>query len=94
MQNSWKIELTAQFKKSFDKLDSQIQKQVLKFVTKLNNYPDPNILGKVLVGDKKGYSRFRIGNHRIIYKSYGNTLLLCIIDITHRQEVYDKNHYE
>lgn len=66
---SWQIEYSKQFKKSLDKLDKPIIRQILKFIEKLKTYDNPLILGKLLVGEKiGGFSRFIAGTYRQHYK--------------------------
>jgi mRNA interferase RelE/StbE len=43
---------------------------------------------KKLAGTKEDYHRFRVGNYRIIYEKRDNDLIILIIRIGHRGEVY------
>lgn len=89
----WQIEYSKQFKKSLDKLDKPIIKRILKFIEKLKTYDNPLILGKLLVGEKiGGFSRFKVGDYRIIYKSFGDKLVLYLVALEHRNNVY-KHEY-
>ena len=48
---------------------------------------DP-LVGKPLVGPLKGVRSYRIGVIRILYKHYKDRLVVVILDITHRRNVY------
>ena len=38
--------------------------------------------------DRKLYHRLRVGDHRVIYQVVDDRLLVLVIDIGHRREVY------
>ncbi len=48
---------------------------------------DP-FLGKPLKGELKGRYSYRIGNYRIIYRIEHDRLIIIIIDIGHRRDIY------
>lgn len=48
---------------------------------------DP-FLGKLLKGELKGRYSYRIGNYRIIYRIEHGRLIIIIIDIGHRRDIY------
>lgn len=48
---------------------------------------DPS-LGDFLKGQWKGYRRYRTGNYRIIYRTEHSRLLIYIITIDDRKDVY------
>jgi len=48
---------------------------------------DP-FLGKSLKGELKGRYSYRIGNYRLIYRIKHDCLIIIIIDIGHRRDIY------
>lgn len=46
--------------------------------------------GKALKGDLKGYWSFRVGMNRIIYSILAKDILVRVLRIQHRKEVYEK----
>jgi len=51
---------------------------------------NPRIHGKALVGDKKGFWRYRIGNYRLIANIDDAHIVITIIHVGHRQNIYDR----
>lgn len=49
---------------------------------------DPKGLGKPLKGDFQGYWRYRWGDYRAIYKISEKEILILILPIGHRKDVY------
>jgi mRNA interferase RelE/StbE len=86
----YKIILKHSAKKQLKKLDDQIQKIILNFLK--NKLPNEEIIkkGKELKGNLKGLERWRIGNYRIIGKIYKEKILIYIIKIGHRREIYEE----
>lgn len=48
---------------------------------------DPTI-GLPLKGELKGLWKYRMGSYRLIYKVFRHQLLIVVLDIGHRREVY------
>ncbi len=63
---------------------------VRKLLARIENYlaRDPEGLGKPLKGDFQGYWRYRWGDYRVIYKISQKDILILILRIAHRKEVY------
>lgn len=49
--------------------------------------PDPRV-GKPLKGDDTSIWRFRVGNYRVLYTFNDNELVVLVIRISHRRDVY------
>lgn len=49
----------------------------------------PKELGKPLKGKYKGLYRYRFGNYRVIYSVATDEMLVTVIRVGHRKEVYD-----
>lgn len=50
---------------------------------------NPKSLGKPLKGQFKGYWRYRTGDYRIIYRVSEREVLIIIIRIGHRKNIYE-----
>ena len=44
--------------------------------------------GKALTGDKKGLWRYRIGEYRLIIEIQDDKLIILILTVGHRKDVY------
>lgn len=72
--------------KKIDKKDAE------KIIEKVETYltKDPLQLGKSLKTHLKGFYRYRIGKYRVIYLIKENELLIIILKVGKRDEVYKK----
>lgn len=50
----------------------------------------PQIFGKGLKGNKAGLWRYRIGNYRLICEIIDNKLIILVLTVGHRREIYKK----
>ncbi len=72
--------------KDFKKIDKQWQIKILNVIKQklvLNPYS-----GKKLVGDLSSFYRLSVANYRVIYQILKNELIVTIIKVRHRKEVY------
>jgi mRNA interferase RelE/StbE len=87
---AWKVELSATADRELSKLDSQHRKRILKFfqerIAKLN---DPRSLGKALHGSRLGeFWKYRVDDYRLICKLEDERLLVLVLRVGHRKEIY------
>lgn len=86
---SYKINFSETSLKQLRELDTASRKRVLTYINEvLSKIENPRILGKALIGELKGLWRYRIGNFRIVCQIHDNKLLVLILKIAHRKEVY------
>ncbi|MEI0749779.1 type II toxin-antitoxin system RelE/ParE family toxin [Brachyspira pulli] len=84
-----KVSITRTAKKSLEKLDRNIQKRILDFLSDLETLEKPRVKGKSLKGELKEYWRYRVGDYRILSKIIDNELIILVIDIGHRKDIYN-----
>ena len=85
------VELTESAKKSLNKLDKYTQKIILFWLrNNLEGCENPRTHGKPLSADRVGQWRYRVGDYRIIAKIEDNRLIILVIAIGHRREIYKK----
>ena len=82
----YKVAFDKDAEKEFLKLDSEAQKIVSAKILDLRDGNFSN--DKQLKGKHKGKYRKRAGNYRIIYLKENDYLVISIIRIAHRREVY------
>ncbi len=85
----YKIIATKEFLKSLKKLDKGTQKLIKKYIeNNLQNTDNPKEKGKPLRYNLSGYWRYRIGDYRLICEIVESEIVIILIDIGHRREVY------
>lgn len=86
---SYNIKYSNDFKKIFKKLDPSVQRLLATWIKhNLENTDDPRRHGKALVGDKKGFWRYRIADYRLIVEIKDNTLTIIVVTFGHRRNIY------
>ncbi|MEN6359427.1 MAG: type II toxin-antitoxin system RelE/ParE family toxin [Smithella sp.] len=70
------------------KIDRQTQK---KIIARIKEYlsKDPSTLGKPLQGIFKGLYRYRYGSYRIVYAIDRESVIILILRIADRKNVYE-----
>ena len=85
----WKIEFTDVVDKQLSKLDKPTKSRILSWLDeRLTNCDNPRLWGDALVGEFSGLWRYRIGSYRVICELRNNELMVLVIEIGHRKEVY------
>ena len=84
----YQIQIKKSAIKELSKLPKPIATKVSKVIDQFKNNPYPKGYKK-LKGSDKDY-RVRIGNYRILYSIYDNLLIVEVIKIGHRKDVYKK----
>ena len=86
---AWKVEFQKSATKQLRALDRPIQQRILTyFRTRVLSADDPRQLGKALTGDKVGLWRYRIGDYRAICRLEDERLVVLVLQLGHRREVY------
>jgi mRNA interferase RelE/StbE len=83
---SYEIIFTDTSRKQFKKLEKDIQERIIKALERIRIRPEAHI--KKLVGDP-GY-RLRVGEYRIILDIEKEKLIILVIKIGHRKNIYKK----
>ncbi|MFA5346448.1 MAG: type II toxin-antitoxin system RelE/ParE family toxin [Candidatus Omnitrophota bacterium] len=83
----YKVAYLDSIEEDLKKLDKGIVKKIL---SRIETYlaQDPKGLGKQLKGDFQGYWRYRWGDYRVIYRIAEQEILIIVLRISHRKEVY------
>ena len=87
---AWKIDLSERAERELTKLDPQHSNRILKFLReRLAQLDDPRSVGKALQGPEFGELwRYRVGNFRIICKIEDDQLVVLVVGVGHRKEIY------
>jgi mRNA interferase RelE/StbE len=86
---AWTIEFSRAAEKSLLGTDHATRKRIARFIDeKLENSADPRLLGKPLQGVLKEFWSYRIGDYRLICDIQDKRMVVLVIDIGHRREIY------
>ena len=84
----FRIELSNQAGKILEKMIAKEPQMYKRVARVLDNLEEDPFLGKALKGQLKGRYSYRIGSFRIIYKVQRNILIIYVIDIGHKRDIY------
>ena len=86
---TWAVEWDERARRELRKLDHAAQKKILQyFRDRVAVDADPRRLGRALNGDKSGLWRYRLGDYRIICKIEDVQVVVLVLRVVHRQEIY------
>ena len=88
MNSKFKVTFSNDAEKTLRKLDKPMIKRIFKALDLLSNDPfeAPNI--KKMKGSEDQVFRLRVGNYRIIYEVKDNELIIFIVRIGPRGDIY------
>ena len=85
---TYHVEVAAAAVRQLRKLDRSAQRRVQAAIELLAAEPRPNGAKKLVGGD--GEWRVRTGDYRIVYEIHDNVLLVLVVAVGHRREIYDR----
>ena len=83
---SYRVEIKVSAQKELMALPSSAKDRVISHIDALAENPRPSGCKK-LTGAEKAY-RIRIGDYRVVYEIENRVLVVLIVRIAHRREVY------
>ncbi len=83
----WKVIVSEPAKKQFTKLPDQIARRILDFLRALETRDNPRTRAKALVGEKNKW-RYRVGDYRIICEIRDRELVVLVLEIGNRKNIY------
>ena len=88
---AWTVKFSTRAVKSLKRIDRPNQELIFKFMTeKVVKHPDPISLAKKLSGNLGDFYRFRLGDYRIVCEVQNQELIILILQIGHRQNIYQR----
>ncbi|MDO4428932.1 MAG: type II toxin-antitoxin system RelE/ParE family toxin [Atopobiaceae bacterium] len=87
---AWRIEIDKDVQREMKKLDKQVAKRITAKLWEVSQLDDPRSMGKGLTGNLAGLWRYRVGDYRIICDIEDGVLLILVVDVAHRREVYKR----
>ena len=87
---AWTVEFDDAAAKEFRKLDKQAQREILRyFRERITTNEDPRRFGKPLSRELAGLWRYRLRNYRIICHIEDDKLIVLVVRVGHRKDVYE-----
>ena len=86
---AWTIELSDRAERQLGKLDKPIAKRITRFLReRVAPLENPRDLGESLTGNLDAYWKYRVGAFRIICELQDKRLVVSVVKVGHRKEVY------
>ncbi len=86
---NYKAEYTKRALKQYAKLDEATKRLIDAWIMQnLVNCENPRQRGQALAGNLSGYWRHRIGDYRLLADIQDEVLVILVIEIAHRRDVY------
>ena len=70
-------------------MDKPVSKRIVDYMDDVARLENPRERGKMLVGNLLGFWRYRVGDYRVLCKIRDQELIISVVDVGHRKEVYD-----
>ncbi len=88
---AWKVEISPIALKQLNKLDKSVSRRILKFLhERVEQLDDPRAIGGKLQGTLSEFWKYRVGDYRIICSLEHDRLVVLVLRIGHRREVYKR----
>ena len=90
MSTRWRVEFDRDAARELRKLGEPARRTILRYLRKrIAMADDPRRFGKPLAGEFAGLWRYRIGDYRLIVTFEDDRLIVLVLRVVHRREVYD-----
>ncbi len=85
----WQVEWDERARRELRQLDRPVQQQILKYLRqRVATSEDPRRFGRALTGSLGGLWRYRVGDYRLICQFEDERLIVLIVGVGHRREIY------
>ncbi|WP_332819189.1 type II toxin-antitoxin system RelE family toxin [Sphingopyxis sp.] len=85
---AWTLDFDAAARRQLRKPPRDVSDRILIGLQQISALDNPRQRGKAMVGERTGYWRYRIGDYRVIARIENRRLVIVVIAIGHRREVY------
>ena len=90
MSARWRVEFDRDAARELRKLGEPARRTILRYLReRIATADDPRRFGKALTGDFAGLWRYCVGDYRLIVTFEENRLIVLVLRVAHRREVYD-----
>lgn len=74
--------------KQLKRLDKSVSGRIVDYMDEVAKLSNPRVRGKALVGNMLGVWRYRVGAYRVLCRIRDEQLIIVVVDIGHRREIY------
>ena len=88
----WTVKIGDIAENQLRKLDRPVQKRILDWLSdRIEGCKNPRHFGEPLKGDHAGLWRYRVGNYRVLCNIQDREIIVLVLTIGHRREIYRRN---
>ena len=88
---AWAIEFDTAAQRELNKLDPAISRRILKFLLeRVAKLKDPRQIGERLQGKVHQLWKYRVGDYRVLCSFKQEILVVLVLEIGHRREIYKR----
>ena len=86
---AWRIEFSAVARKQLHALDRPVKKKIVDYLNdRIEGCKSPRHFGEALSANRAGLWRYRVGDYRIICEIQEEKVVVLVLAIGHRREIY------
>jgi mRNA interferase RelE/StbE len=86
---AWRIEYSRSAERKLAKLDARLARRILDFMDRrIAVTSNPRASGQALTGALSGLWRYRVGDYRLICEIRDSEIMILVIEIGDRKDVY------
>ncbi len=84
----YRVQIAEKIEKKFKRIPRKEKDRIIKKIDLLAENPRPETCKKLQGSKKSPLYRIRVGNYRIIYTIQDKVLLVLVVDVGNRKDVY------
>ena len=88
MKSLYQIEFTKSASKEFKKLPKNIKEKAIEALNFLSQNPRSDFLKTKKMKGPESLYRIRVGDYRLVYEIVNKKLIIIIVKIGHRKDIY------
>ena len=88
--NVWQVDYTEAARRMLKKLDRPVAERIRAYMKEIAQLPAPRMRGDALEGPLSEFWRYRIGDYRVVCRIEDRVLIVLVVKIAHRREVYKR----
>jgi mRNA interferase RelE/StbE len=88
---AWNVKVSPRAQRQLDELDRTVARRISTFLyERIGKLNDPRQIGERLQGTLSEFWRYRVGDYRIICSLEHEHLVVLVLRIGHRREIYKR----